>query len=254
MNHLTTKRVLAAALIAVPALMAQPIRIVLQGTIDQPGSYVLPSDMTVAPNRGAGILVTASGVDLDLGGHNIAGPGGIQGTGIHVRGAAGVSIRNGKFANLAFGVVVENSSNVNVIGNQFRGEGLAPAAPPPETAVMIVQSRNVVVDNNQIYSTGLGIFVRGGRSWGNRISNNTITAGMGLAALGICYNPAPGDALGPRGDLIYGNSITGFGTAIQMNSTSAANLIKGNYLFFIKMAIESPDANGDIDNVKIKLP
>jgi hypothetical protein len=249
-----TTRALAAALIALPALLAQPRRIVLQGTIDQPGSYILPNDLTVAPGRGPGILVTASGVDLDLAGNNITGPGGIQGTGVMVRGAAGVTIRNGKFSQLAFGVVVDNSANVSVIGNHFRGEGLAPAAPPPETAVMIVQSRGVVVDSNLIYRAGLGIFVRGGRSGGNRISNNTIASGPGVAALGICYNPAPGDPDGPRGDLIQGNVITGYGISIQMSPTSVANIIKGNSLFFVNMAVDSPAANMDMDNSKVKLP
>jgi len=245
-------RILAAALIAAPILTAQPRRVVLQGTIDQPGAYVVPNDMNVT-GRGTGIVITASGVDLDMAGSNLTGPGGILGTGIHIRNASGVTIRNGKFANFAFGVVVENSANVSIRGNLFRGEGLAPAAPPPETAVMILQSRNVVVEENQIFGTGLGIFVRGGRSWGNRISNNVITAGTGLAALGICYNPAPNDPMGPRGDLISSNVITGFGTAIQMSATSQYNVIQGNSLFFIDKAVEGPATNQDVDNIKVKL-
>lgn len=248
-------RLLAAALLAGAALAAQPRRVVLQGVIDQPGNYILQGDLTADPTRGAGIQITASGVDLDLDGNNVTGLGGGRGTGIHVRGATGVSIRNGKLANLAFGVVVENSGNVTIRDCHFRGQGLTPAAPPPETAVMIMQSRNVVVENNAIYNVGLGIFVRGGRSGGNRIANNTITAGLGtFAALGICYNPTPSDPLGPRGDLIYGNVITGYPTSIQMNSTSAANLIKENSLFFTVAAVDTPAANTDMDNAKIKLP
>ncbi len=243
----------AAALLALPGLHAQARRVVLQGVIDQPGAYVVPNDMTVVPSRGAGILITASGVDLDLAGANLMGPGGTRGTGIHVRGATGVTIRNGKFANLAFGVVVENSANVTVRSNQFRGEAIPPAAPPPETAIMVLQSRNVVVDDNQIFGTGLGIFVRGSRSQGNRIVNNTLTAGVGFAALGICYNPAPGDPGGPRGDVIEGNSINGYPVAIQMNPTSAYNVIKANFLFFTDKAVESPEANQDMDNVKVRL-
>ena len=53
--------------------------------------------------------------------------------------------------------------------------------------------------------TGLGIFVRGGMSTGNRIANNTITAGSnGIFA--ICYNPTPDDPMGPRGRYDYGQS------------------------------------------------
>ena len=151
------------------------------------------------------------------------------------------------------GINVDNSSNVTIRDCQFRGEGLTPLD-MPETAVMIMQSRNVVVEGNSVYSTGLGVFVRGGRSSGNRISRNTITAGMGFAALGICYNPAPGDARGPRGDLISDNVISGYPTSIQMNPASASNAIKGNSLFFTTEGLVTPPANMDIDNVKVKLP
>ena len=243
----------AAALMLPAAAMAQPRRVVLQGAINEPGQYILPSDMQVVPSRGAGIMITASGVDLDLNGVNISGPGGIQGTGVHVRNASGVNIHNGKFSNLQIGITVENSSGVTIRDSQFRGEGLIPSA-MPETAIMILQSRNVVVDNNSIYNTGLGIFVRGGRSFGNRISNNTITAGTGFAALGICYNPAPGDPLGPRGDLITNNLISNFPTSIQMNNTSAANVIRGNTVAYIVDGITTTPTNTEVDNIKSKLP
>lgn len=255
MIHLSHYRraLLAAALLVPGALLAQPRRVVLQGVIDQPGNYVLPNDLNVSATRGAGIMITASGVDLDLSGSNIIGPGGLQGTGIHIRGAHGVTVHGGKLSGLAFGVIVENSSNVAVRNLNIRGEGLAPAAPPPEVAVMILQSRNVVVENNLISGTGLGIFVRGGRSVGNRIVNNTVTAIPGaFAALGICYNPAPGDPMGPRGDLIQGNHIVGYPTAIQMNSTSAYNIIRQNTLVFAMEGVTGPAANTEMDNVKVK--
>lgn len=254
MQQLLTRRVpmLAAVALFIPAAMvAQPRRVVLQGVIDQPGSYSLPNDLTVS--RGAAILITASGVDLDLAGSNITGPGGTQGVGIHIRGAAGVSIRNGKLANLATGILVENSANVTIRGCHFRGEGIPPVSGPPETAVQIMQSRNVVVENNAVYNTGLGFFVRGGRSSGNRIANNTLTAAAGaFSALGICYNPTPNDAQGPRGDLIAGNLISGYPTSIQMNSTSAANVIKDNVLVFATEGVVTPTGNMDMNNVKVK--
>ncbi|MFN7924809.1 MAG: right-handed parallel beta-helix repeat-containing protein [Bryobacteraceae bacterium] len=257
MKHYSNRRVslLAAALMIPAGLTAQTRRPVIQGVIDTPGSYTLLSDIGVSPNRGPGILITASGVDLDLAGSNIVGPGGIQGTGIHVRGVSGVAIRNGKLANLAFGVIVEASSNVTVRDCHFRGEGLAPSAPPPETAVMIMQSRNVIVENNAISNTGLGIFVRGGRSGGNKIANNTITAGLGtFAALGICYNPTAADPQAPKGDLIQGNFVSGYPTSIQMNANSSANVIKGNTLVYGASAIDGLGSNVEMDNVKVKYP
>lgn len=246
--------ILLLLLCAFTAFAQQPRRIVLQGTINEPGQYILAGDMQVVPSRGAGIMITASGVDLDLNGANLSGPGGIQGTAIHVRGASGVSIRNGKLANLQLGINVENSANVTIRNIQITGQALTPSG-MPETAVMIMQSRNVVVENNSVYNVPLGFFVRGGNSSGNRIANNTLTAALGsFAALGICYNPTPTDTRGPRADLIYGNHISGYPTAIQMNSTSRANVIKENVLMFSVEAIATPPDNIDMDNVKVKLP
>ena len=253
MNHRLFLTVCAAAALVPAGLFGQARRVVLQGAINEPGQYILPSDLQVVPSRGAGIMITASGVDLDMNGASLTGPGGVMGTGIHVRGASGVSIRNGKFANLGIGITVENSANVTISDVQIRGEGAIPSG-QPETAIMILQSRNVVVTNNSIFNTGLGIFVRGGRSSGNRISDNTITAGTGFAALGICYNPAPGDSQGPKGDLITGNLVSNYPTAIQFNSTSAANVVKGNSLVYLVDALTTSPANLDVDNVKAKMP
>ncbi|MGH9659873.1 MAG: right-handed parallel beta-helix repeat-containing protein, partial [Bryobacteraceae bacterium] len=114
------------------------------GRIDMPGNYVLVNDTTLR-SHGAGILITASNVRLDLNGNVVQGPGGKAGTGIHIRGSHGVHVSNGHIVNNAFGVIVEDGNNVVLTGLQIRGEGLPVKALPPETAIMIVQSKNVVV-------------------------------------------------------------------------------------------------------------
>jgi parallel beta-helix repeat protein len=121
-----------------------------------------------------------------------------------------------------------------------RGEGPAVTAPPPETGIMIVQSKNVVVTRNSIFNTGLGIFVRGGGSSGNRIEGNTVTGGSN-ALLGVCYNPAPGDPMGPRGDLFRANLISGFGVGIQMSPSSMANVTQENTIVFRMAARRFPE-------------
>lgn len=225
------------------------------GVIDSPGNYVLQGDRRSFSTGRAAIEITASDVTLDLNGTMISGPGGKLGVGVRIMGASGVRVTNGLLSNLAFGVIVMNSRNVVLKDLQIRGEGLPIVALPPETAIMIVQSRNVVVEDNAIYNTGLGIFVRGGMSTGNRIANNTITAGMN-GALGICYNPADADPMGPRGDLIYGNVVSGFGTGIQASASSVANVFKANTIFYrTGKAVElMNDTNMDMDNVKVMLP
>jgi nitrous oxidase accessory protein NosD len=222
------------------------------GLISEPGKYVLTA--AIPGGFGAAITITASDVSLDLNGQSLTGVGGNRGTGILISNASGVRVTNGSLVNFGFGVVVENSRSVHLEDLQIRGQGLAVASPPPETGIMIVQSRNVVAVNNAIYNTGLGVFVRGGMSWGNRIEGNTIAAGAN-GAIGICYNPAPGDQRGPRGDLITGNLITGFPTAVQFSETSPANVLQSNTLAYTTAAVDSRnDSNVDAGNTKVRLP
>ena len=229
-------------------------RVPFSGVIDSPGTYVLESDLRSFTNDRAAITITASDVTVDLNGLALTGGGGKRGVGIRISGARGVRVTNGLISNTAFGVIVMNSANVVLTNLQIRGEGLPVTAPPPETGVMIVQSKNVVVEHNSIYNTGLGIFVRGGMSSGNRIANNTLSAGTN-GILGICYNPADGDPNGPTGDLVYGNTISGFGVGIQASATSRYNVFKGNAVFFQgSMAVELlNNTNMDMDNTKVDL-
>jgi hypothetical protein len=215
--------------------------------IDSPGNYSLIRDI-------GAVVISANDVTLDLNGYSINGPGGRNGTGVTIRGARGVEVFGGSISDFGFGLVVENSANVVLRNLRIRAQGLAVPAPPPETGIMIVQSSNVVVEKNALYNVGLGVFVRGGMSRGNRIANNTITAGTN-GALGICYNPAPTDPLGPRGDLVYNNLVSGFNTAVALSDMSVANVFRENTLIYRIAAFTSPNAsNMDLDNTKVVLP
>ena len=242
-----------ALALAMPTFAQQGIRNVPgTGQITEPGRYVLNGNLPVAFS--AAITISANDVWLDLNGQTLTGLGGNRGVGIQITGVSGVRVTNGTIVNFGFGIIVENSRGVHLEGLQIRGQGLAVSAPPPEVAIMIVQSRAVEVVNNIIYNTGLGVFVRGGQSGGNRIANNTITSGMN-GALGICYNPTPTDTQGPRGDLITGNLITGFGTGIQFSSNSIANVTRDNTIAFVNKGIESNNpTNVDAGNQAVKLP
>jgi len=220
--------------------------------ISEPGMYFLDRNLNAAGATPA-IDITASNVTLDLNGYTITGPGGKQGTGIRVRNAQGVRVRNGRLVNFAFHVMVANSANVNVSDLQVRGEGLNVTAPPPEVAVMIVQSRNVTVERNDIYNTGLGIFVRGGLSWGNRIANNVITGGTN-AILGICYNPADTDPMGPRADLIESNHVANYGIGIQLSATSSYNILRNNTLIVRDLPVDDKGTfNRSLGNIDSRI-
>jgi hypothetical protein len=207
-------------------------------TIDQSGSYILTNSLFTSSSNGAGIVITASDVTLDLNGQTITGPGNGSHAGVRILNAQNVSVRNGNITGALMGVMVDNSSNVQLEGLKIRGFGLAVSAPPPEIGILINQARNVTVRNNSVFNVGLGLFVRGGRSFGNRLENNTITA-MANGVFGICYNPADGDPQGPKGDFISGNLIRGFPTSIQISGRSDYNVIDGNILIFRTAGLES---------------
>ena len=209
-------------------------------TIDQPGSYILTNSPFTSSSTGAGITITASDVTLDLNGQTITGLGNGSHAGLRILNAQNVSVKNGYVTGTLIGVMVNNSANVRIEGLSIRGFGLAFSAPPPEIGILINQSRNVVAVNNAIFNVGLGMFVRGSRSFGNRLQNNTITA-MANGVLGICYNPADGDPQGPNGDLITGNLIRGFPTSIQINGRSDYNVIDANTLIYTVAGLENPN-------------
>lgn len=222
-------------------------------TIDEPGSYQLTRNLLLTSSGQAAIMITASGVSLDLNGFGISGPGNNTGTGIQVNGASGVQIFNGNLSNLGFGIVVSGSSNVMIHDINIRARGLAVAAPPPETGIMVVESSGVVITHNNLYSVGLGIFVRGGMSHGNRITDNNVTAGAN-GALGICYNPAPSDPAGPSGDFVANNSIFGFPTGVSVAATAGTNVFRENNIFYTEMGIDFKGSPGkDIDNTLVAL-
>jgi hypothetical protein len=246
---------LAIAVLLPATAMAQNARPIGQATtIDRPGSYVLTQDIRMNASSPVGITITANGVKLDLNGWEIMGPGGKFGTGVLIEGAQGVEVTNGSLSYLAFGVVVRDSHNVKVSGLRIRGQGLPIVELPPETGVMIAQSRNVVVKDNAIYNTGLGVFMRGGQSWGNRVTGNTITAGTN-PAIGICFNPTPSDPMSPRGNLVENNVITGFGIGIQMKDTALRNVMRDNAIFYGEIGLDLLNEDNVAENNQlVELP
>jgi Right handed beta helix region len=112
----------------------------------------------------------------------------------------------------------------------------------------------VTVKHNNVFSVGLGIFVRGAGSTGNHIYENTITATTN-GLLGVCYNPALGGSGGPRGDTVERNTITGFGFAIQVNA-GGPNIFKDNSLFYTTQPFMTAVGTTmqDVGNTKVQLP
>jgi hypothetical protein len=228
--------------------------------IDKPGAYTLANDMMVA--GGDAIMITASGVTLDLAGHNVyvTTPG--QGRGINVTGAKRVRVSNGKVHLFGVNVLLDHDENVTVEGLQIVGANLAllgaagNAADPrasggpgfSEVGVLLIDTRGAVVRKNTITSESAGIFNRGGGAVGSRFENNTITGGPAGAQdfLAICFNPLPSEGpTGPSACLIQGNHIGHYNIGLAYQGVETGNISKNNTLAVWGMPYFYPDANAD---------
>ena len=211
-------------------------------TISRPGSYRLYRNHTVA--SGDAIVITASNVTLDLGGNQVSTNARGTGRGLVVQGAKGVRILGGRVSGFNANVAITDSENVKVDDVQIVGDGLAPNGGPTEIGVLLINSRACAIEHNTISSVNLGIFVRGGKSAGNRLLKNIVSGGPTAAnnLLGICYNPAPGggDPAGPRGDSIYNNHIVRFGYAVAVSAGSMYNMFNDNTLASFTGAFREP--------------
>ncbi len=222
--------------------------------ITRPGSYVLAANID-ASGVPTAIRIQASDVTIDLAGYTIWGPGGRQGIGIEIDGASNVAVRNGHLQHFGIGVKAMNASNLAIEGLQIDGEDSGGAPPDVEIGVLLVDVRGARVTDNVVTDTFLGIFVRGEGSGANRIAGNLLAGGAN-AELGICYNPAPGlSSGGPNGDLVYGNTVSGFRRGMAFSTDSINNVVKGNTLAFLDIAVDeaSPGANLVFDNDEVDL-
>jgi hypothetical protein len=234
--------------------------------IDKPGAYTLDKDISVA--SGDAIMITASGVTLDLGGHNVSTSAVGQGRGVYVQGGKGVRVTHGQVGPFAIDVHLDGAENVTVEGLQITGANLAalgaagnPADPRAsggpgfaEVGVLLTNARGAVVQNNIITSVNAGIFNRGPGSTGCLFQGNTLTGGANGAndILAICFNGLPTEAdPGPTACVIQGNHVghynlgllwQGLGTTGNISRDNTVAVWGSGYLF--------PDTAHAADNMK----
>lgn len=85
--------------------------------IDQPGSYVLTSNITVSTSNVNGIEIKTYDVTLDLNGFALIGPGkesGTSGNGVHAKNKSNIAVTNGVVRDFAGDGVYLSGSNMEV--------------------------------------------------------------------------------------------------------------------------------------------
>ena len=227
-------------------------------TINAPGVYVLQRNINVT--SGDGILITATGVTLDLNGRTVSTSAPGTGRGIAITNAKGVVVKNGKVGPFAMNVFGDTIENCTLDGLQIVGNGLPPMSGPVEMGFALIASRGTVVSNNTVTSCNLGIIIRGGASGGNKVFNNSFVGSATPAnnLLGLCWNPPAGGAStdpGPVGDLVYNNHVSQYGTGMSASAGSKNIVFRENVVSYFSSAFSAPTfatpANNNVDSGNI---
>ncbi len=146
----------------------------------------------VGPCSGDGLVITANGVRLNLGGHRVFGTA-AQGTsvGIRLAGVTNVTVVNGSVDNFDAGVLVVRGG-ANTIRSVTAHDN---------------NSNQFVADNVDLGQFGDGILILGSRD--NRIIGNTVRDNGPFSGVSIVAETENQSVVGPlpTGNLISGNTI-----------------------------------------------
>jgi parallel beta-helix repeat protein len=222
--------------------------------ITAPGSYLVQKNLSCVLTA---ITISASNVDLDLGGHTISGSG--TGDGVYVQGQSNVSIHDGGVQGFVIGVELQRTLDgkiTNVTASQNRDSGIATGSGTAGLTVMgctanqnrnngVIfggDSRSNTVTNSTMTLNAWGITICCG-AFANTVANNTANGNVGGISLGdtsfntVTGNTASGnncqgiDLWNTRQTTVSGNTIDQNGCfGIMLHGNSFGNTVGGNSL------------------------
>ncbi len=194
------------ASVATPVLVRNCGRVLTHST-------TLASD--VGPCPGAGLVIGADNVTIDLGGHKVfaSGPGDGTHPGIDIHAHTGVTVKNGEVSGFDAGVFINLRGANTVTGLNVHDNGGAGFDARLGDGIVVVHSSNNQILNNTVTHNGphAGIGVFGLDSELNVIQGNTVTATVasedGRGGEGIIVSAVlePDDPR--RGQSIGGNDV-----------------------------------------------
>lgn len=182
---------------------------------------------------GAGLVIGADGITLDLGGHAVDGDGSGDDVGIDVSGHRGVTIMHGAVREFTEGVLVSEASEVAVRGVTSTGQA--------HGGITVDRSDAVTIAGNDVRDSGAGIIVnRGDRVLvsANRVSGSafagiTTFASQHVSIAGNTVTTSPTDAAvglfdGSSHNEVTGNRLSRSAAGVALNNGSSDNLVAGN--------------------------
>jgi large repetitive protein len=183
---------------------------------------------------GAGLVVGADGITLDLGGHSVDGDASGDDAGIQVAGHHGVTIANGAVRQFSEGVLVMGGSDVAIRRLESTDQG--------HGGITVDGARRVVIADDTVRGAGAGIIVTRSDSvqvGANRVSgsasggipvfasrhvvvaDNSVTT-SGQAGIGLFDGSAQSQ--------VTGNRVTRSGAGVSLDGGASGNRIAGNSL------------------------
>jgi parallel beta-helix repeat protein len=216
------------------------------------GDLKLDQDLTCL---GAGLIVGADSIKIDLNGHSIAGTG--SGVGIAVTGRTDISIAGGTIRNFAVAVRVNTSTDVVIKHNEIveNPEGIDCQAGCVGNTIkdnvfrdsitrgimLRSNSRDNDVKNNTFINNRVGILVFGGVD--NTLKNNLVS---GSSLAGIRLNViATGNVLK---DNTVSSNIVGIEFIVTPTGSAVGNVLEGNTLSTNTCGLKGPTAGNDFKN------
>jgi len=231
-----TRRFVVTVAFAVAALAVAPATLAAGRHEPVACGDTITSDTRLTANvvdcTGVGLIIGADGITLDLNGHRVEGDGSGDDVGIDLAGRRGVTIANGTVRAFGEGVLVvdssevelrrltsadqrhggitvDRSSDVIITGNVVRHSG---------AGMIVLRSEAVLVGRNHVSGTefgGIPVF----ESRQVRIADNTVTSSSD-AAVGLFAGSSHSE--------VTGNRLSRSGAGVALNADASGNVIAGN--------------------------
>jgi parallel beta-helix repeat protein len=209
------------------------------------GSFIVTSaacgDVIVADLRlendlscaGDGLIVTGSGIRINLNGHTIAGAG--TGVGIRVNAGNDVSIQGGIVRGFTQGMFVAASTGIVIKDNEFRENG---------QGMFVAGSTGIIIKDNGFSENGTAVLLQA--SSGNTIKANVARENT-LRAFMIRASAPTGGVVSTSNDFVDNLLIdnpTGILIISQPGNTFTGNTISGSTVAAIDLP--APGASGNL--------
>jgi hypothetical protein len=192
----------------------------------------ITSSTTLSSDCSAPLIVGASGITVDLGGHSVACSGAPGEIGIDVGSSSDVVVENGGVNDCEEGVLADGGdsnqyvaltlSDNNVgfeVSNSLSSTIMrSEVMNSPFTGVLLFQTSGFQVHRNTVSNSGIGIFDNGGTN--NVISLNRASFGVGISDVGILLNA--------QSDVVVHNSTIGNETGIWVSVPLGGNRLLAN--------------------------